>query len=354
MVTGYDQYVRVQGQDPRKEGIHFFNDVHFAFEIAIFAIAVCFLDVYEEEVVIRPVLFKHGNLIRHGLSRRHNSHADHLRNAAIHRIHRDRERFDPPDFREFWPGWQAGKASQHKAVGRKFIFQDFVSLTHKFTDQFRCMFSRGAGCSGNVSFFTDCLWVGVRDVAAQPFAPQNEDEPILFLRGQEKFHPRELYLFLQQIAQPLTHLRWNASSPAIGDDAIFIHSAEVAPGCDIIWTQVKIHTQCAQNTASDLVFHWIIAEEPQVGLSAAWSDAVGNRVMQAKRGFFRQRIHIRFVGSFKLSLAFWCEWQAAKPVHDQHHNFALCVFFQKWFDKLEIHSLILRLVFVFIGPISRD
>ena len=98
VVAGDDEHVGLQGHDPRHAGVELFGAFHLGVEVAVLAGAVGVLEVDEEEVVLRPVLFEHVHLLVERLGVADDVHADESGEALVHRIDGDRRGLEAVDF----------------------------------------------------------------------------------------------------------------------------------------------------------------------------------------------------------------------------------------------------------------
>jgi len=188
-----------------------------------------------------------------------------------------------------------------------------------------------------VGFLPHSLRVSVAHFAAQAFPAQNEHKTVLFLDLQNDLNAGNADSLHQFLAELLPDFGGNAPRAAVGNHAVLVNRAEVAPSSHIPFLQVEIHAKRGEHAAPDFILDRVKSEQTQVRRATAWRKPKGQRMMRAKHGLDSQCVHIGFVSAFQFGFATFCHWQPTKSVHDQQNNLGFLIFFQQWFDDVEVH-----------------
>ena len=120
--------VGLERRDARHRGVELFDPLHLRGEVAVFAGAVGVFEVDEEEIVLRPVLFEHVDLLGERLGLADDVHADEAGQAFVHRIDGDGGGLQAVDFFVARQLRLAGEAAERQAVGLLLAGEQFAGL----------------------------------------------------------------------------------------------------------------------------------------------------------------------------------------------------------------------------------
>ena len=101
--------------------------------------------------------------------------------------------------------------------------------------------------------------VGVRDVAAETFAAEYDDESMLFNRFDEDFDARNRDR-LQQLNNFGAFFRRDTSGATIRNEPVLVDRAEVATNAHIVRSDRKRNASRFQNAATDLENERVVTE----------------------------------------------------------------------------------------------
>ena len=163
------------------------------------------------------------------------------------------------------------------------------------------------------------LGVRLQDTLVEALAPQVQHEPVS-LNGVYA-EVRSLNVDLVQLpAQGNGNLRWHPACPAVQQEPITIHGAEVSPGRDVPFSEVDFDAQGLQRAAADEILQGVVAEEGQVAGAASWRHAGKDRDGQPAGTLVGQRVQVGGVGRLQLREPCFGMAQASQAVHHQHDD----------------------------------
>ena len=160
------------------------------------------------------------------------------------------------------------------------------------------------------------LRVRIVDAAVEPPTPQHKQKPVLFFRLDKDFRALRPNL-AQQAAQLPVFLRADPPRPPVRDNARLVHRAEIAPSRHVLRPQVEIDPQGREHSAPDLIAKGIVAEQGQMGGTAAGRQADPNRDMQAANTCLGQPVQVRNTGGLEFCLPVLRIRQPPQSVKDQ-------------------------------------
>ena len=124
----------------------------------------------------------------------------------------------------------------------------------------------------------------------------------------------------QPFCQRSTFFGGDASSTPIADVSIGINRAPIAACSHILRCEFEANTYRFEGSATDQVFHRVIAEEPQVTRPASRSDSWGNGVGKTLYSLDGESIQVRSLCSFQLRLSARCDRQSSQTVGYEHDD----------------------------------
>ena len=322
VVAGNDEAIVFAEErfDRRHDLVELFDHLALLFEVSVFAAAVGVLEVQEEEVVLIPILFKDFDffLERGGLA--DELHADEGRESFVHRVDGDRGGVETVEFLIGRQNRLGREPAHSEAVRFRLSLEDLNRLVKEFFRDLRRLLGSGVFRGGIERRGAGALRVGVRNVAAESFASEDDDETVLFNRFDEDFDAGDRNR-LQELNDFGAFFRRNTTGATVGNEAVLVDRAEIATNANVVRTDRERNARRFENAATNLEDERIVTEEPEVSGTAAGRNAGQDREGHAADALGGEFIEIRRVGGFEFGRSARLERESADTVGDDHDNF---------------------------------
>ena len=178
--------------------------------------------------------------------------------------------------------------------------------------------------------------VGVRDVAAETFAAENDDETVFFHRLDEDFDARDFDVF-EEFNDFDRFFRRNAARATVGDEAVFVDRAEVATDADVVRADRERDAGGFENAATDLEDERIVTEEAEVARAAAGGNARENREGHTGNALGGELIEIRRRRGFQFGRPARLQRKTADTVRNDHNDFTAFIGFEGLNQLVQFH-----------------
>ncbi len=128
--------------------------------------------------------------------------------------------------------------------------------------------------------------------------------------------------FRQLAAHGDTALGRRSAGAAVGDPALAIDGAEVAPHRHVAPAHGEVDAECFQDAPSDAILKGIVAEQAEVPRSAAGGDARQNRYAQAANAVPRTGVQVGRPCRLQFGLSAGFHGQSAQAIGDEQDDLA--------------------------------
>src|ERR1051326_2010298 len=345
MVASNSENIRFLAKENGKRSVEFFDGLALGRKVAVLSIHVRIF-VMDEEIVVIVVFGEVAlELFGNGLRPFKFCHANELGEAFVHWIDGDAAGAQAVSLLKARNFWLMSDAAEQKAVCRLAFLDDGQRGLVKIRDQF-----------GRFLCF-DRLWVqrldfgngqpfpvriGVGQRTFEAFAPKENDEAMAFARFDNDLCIANLFDVLRKKrAKFFADRSIDAACATISYDAFFIERAEVRASSNIPNAELKAKTQRFNDTAADLKFERIVAEESEMTRTAAGSDAGRDGDHPALSGLFRESVKVgSHCGFERGEVVLVARGEIAEAVKNEQNK--LGIGFQRQFgiQSVKIHSSI--------------
>ncbi len=158
--------------------------------------------------------------------------------------------------------------------------------------------------------------------SSRPAAAKEHDKAVLSHRPHDQVHAGNLDL-LEEAAQARAGLGRNSTGATVGDQALGIHRAEVAPCGEVLVGELQVDPDGFQYAPPDAELERIVSEKAEVSRSAPRRDPRRDGVGQPQRPLGSQRVQMRRLRRLQLRLAVERARQPADAVHHQQDDLRL-------------------------------
>src|SRR5262245_14185787 len=107
--------------------------------------------------------------------------------------------------------------------------------------------------------------IGIRKRTLEAFATKNHNEAVPFAGTDNHVDAADLFnAFGEQRAEVFCNFSFDAPGTAVDDDAFLVERAKVRAGGDVAGLQLKAQAEGFDDTAADLEFERIVAEQSEM------------------------------------------------------------------------------------------
>ncbi len=321
MVAGDHQDIGIQIHQLGQGGVQLFDDFDLAVEVAVFAHAVGFLDVDEDEVVVVPdsLCCREFILGVAALDFDH-VHPDQFGNAAVHRIAGDAGGLEVVGILVGGQAWIGGEAAQIDAVGPGLIGQRLARFLQPLVVELGSAFGGGIGRFGGQRWNARFLWVGVGQAGVQALTAHYHDDAVFLDLMDFCFDAGDLNIVENLDDRGCFFVR-DAPGAPVGDVAFGVEAAQVAAGGDITGVDIHADSRGRERPAADIVDQRVIAEQGQVGRAGAGGQASADGDGLAQAALRGETVQIWGLSSLECGRAACFHRQASQPVENQEDDF---------------------------------
>ena len=304
MIARDRQDIRPLPQENGQRGVEILDRLSFGVEVAVLAVFVRVLVVDEEVIVVRVFAEVALELLGDGLGSLDPRHAHQLRQALVHRVHRERRGAQAVALLDGGNLRLMRNPPHEEAVGRALILQQRQRGFVEVGDQLGrllllCVLGVHGLRGGNAQAFA--VGIGVGERAFETGAAEEDHEP-MFLAGLND-HLRGADLFdlpAEQRAKFLAFLGGNAPGPAVGDEALRVERAEVGAGRHVAALEFEAQPERFDHPPAHCKLERIVAEQAEMTGTAAGGDARCDRNHATLRAAFgHETVEVGCVGGLE-------------------------------------------------------
>ena len=231
----------------------------------------------------------------------------------------------------------AGETAKRDAVGRSIILENLDGGGEKLIRQPCRRFGRWVLTVSRQRRDARRLRIGIVNRIAEVVAANNQHEAVLADRLDKQLGPVDFDLS-EFLDHGLATIVRRSAGPAVGDQAVFIQGAEVAPDGDVPWADGEVDAERLEHASANAVLERVVTEQSQVAGAAARRDPQPDRDAQSADAVPGKCVQIRGASRLQLGLAAGRQRQSAQAVGHQKHEFSAVCFLQLAGHVMDFHA----------------
>ena len=316
MVAAHRDHVGSERAQFGHDRVELFDRGDLARAVAVFTSGVGVLVVQEEVVVVVPRLAQDRELLVEIRGAAEHVHAEQARDAAVHRVDRDRSRLQPVARREARELTVGVEPAEEDDVRARLVGERGAHVAVELGDEVGGVLGVAVERLGGERRHAGALRVGVGEAGVEPLAAQHDEQSVFALVPEEHLDPGDAHRRLQVVDDGAGVGVGDAARAPVGDGAVSAEGGDVAAGRDVTGLELEVEPGGGEGAAPELELDGVVAEQAQVAGAGAGGDAGADGLRQPCDALGREAVEVRGDGFFELGAVLG----VGVPAEAVHHH----------------------------------